>query len=638
MKNYLLTLMCAGALQAANAQAFDWAQGAGGALEDEGKAVVVDEAGNTYVTGRFEGAMQFGATTFSNFGGRDLFIAKYGPAGTLLWVQHGGGAGDDEGSGIGVDSLGNVYVLGSFEGTAVIASDTVSSTGGPSDEDVFLAKLDPAGTLLWMQQAGGAGDMDAYGLSVSPSGGCYVAGHFMGSAAFAGITLTSTGSSDVFLARFDPSGVPLWVRQAGGPGLDEAVGIAVGPQQQVAITGTFSSQMTLGSLSLTGGASSAFMAMYNSSGAEQWARAASASFVEVGGVAIDFAGNSYLTGDFLGMAQFDTVSLVSAGQEDFFLAAYGPAGSLLWAQRGGGIDGDEGGAVTTGLDGRIYVTGSFEGLVTFDTLTINSNADEELFVACFNYDGSLAWIVRAQGDDSMDGNSISINSLGHIAITGTNRGNATIGSQTISSLSPGDDDMLVARLSTPMLATRTLPVSSVPAGGTLQVPFTAAGGFSAGNIFRAQLSSASGSFANPTEIGTLSGTTSGVIQATIPSILSAGSNYRVRVVSTSPVLIGADSRIDLTITTITGLSLASGFQKASLYPNPSSGLVTIVPAIANEPLQLTVLDLTCRVVSRLQSKAGSAARFDLSHLNTGLYLVQISQKGIVETHKLHLHR
>jgi hypothetical protein len=103
--------------------------------------------------------------------------------------------------------------------------------------------------------------------------------------------------------------------------------------------------------------------------------------------------------------------------------------------------------------------------------------------------------------------------------------------------------------------------TSACAGAALSVPFTAAGTFTAGNIFSAQLSDAAGSFAAPVTIGTLASTSSGTITATIPAATAADSGYRVRVVSSNPAVTGTDNGSAITITalpTVTMLSPATG--------------------------------------------------------------------------------
>lgn len=114
----------------------------------------------------------------------------------------------------------------------------------------------------------------------------------------------------------------------------------------------------------------------------------------------------------------------------------------------------------------------------------------------------------------------------------------------------GIDDINVSGTSLGTITTGTITPSAYCAGAGISVPFTITGTFNAGNVFTAQLSDASGSFASPVSIGTLSGTTAGTISATIPAGTTAGTAYRVRVIASNPVITGAANTSDLTIKTI----------------------------------------------------------------------------------------
>ncbi|WP_447951986.1 T9SS type A sorting domain-containing protein [Chryseobacterium koreense] len=90
-------------------------------------------------------------------------------------------------------------------------------------------------------------------------------------------------------------------------------------------------------------------------------------------------------------------------------------------------------------------------------------------------------------------------------------------------------------------------VSPIFAGSTVSVPFTTAGTFDNGNVFTAPLSDSAGSFASPTNIGSLTQTTAGTISGTIPAGTSSGRGYRIRVVSNAPSIVGSDNGANLTI-------------------------------------------------------------------------------------------
>jgi Ca2+-binding RTX toxin-like protein len=124
-----------------------------------------------------------------------------------VWARQAGGTSFDRGRGIAVDNSGNSYVTGVFSGTATFgpgeANETTLTSAG---SDVFVAKYDSTGALVWAKQAGGTSEDSGQGIAVDGSGNSYVTGQFDGTATFGPgeaneTTLTSDGSSDVFVAK-----------------------------------------------------------------------------------------------------------------------------------------------------------------------------------------------------------------------------------------------------------------------------------------------------------------------------------------------------------------------------------------------------------------------------------------------------
>jgi len=97
----------------------------------------VDNAGNSYVTGSFEGTASFGDITLTSSGGMDIFVCKLDNAGNFLWAKNSGDY-EDSGFGIAVDNDGNQHVTGYFSGTASFGTTTLTSSGG---YDIFIAIL-----------------------------------------------------------------------------------------------------------------------------------------------------------------------------------------------------------------------------------------------------------------------------------------------------------------------------------------------------------------------------------------------------------------------------------------------------------------------------------------------------------------
>jgi hypothetical protein len=242
------------------AQDLEWAKQAGGTLQDVGRGIAMDTSGNSYVTGLFNDTVVFGAsepneTTLISYGGPDIFVAKYDSDGHLVWVKQAGGALLADGLGIAVDTSGNSYVIGRFEGTAVFGASEPNETTlvNASGSDIFVAKYDSDGHLVWVKQAGGTGSAGGFGLGMDGSGNIYITGTFNHSATFGAsepneTTLVSAGSNDIFVAKYDANGGLLWAKQAGGAVPAYGLGIAVDTSGNSYVTGQFYGTAVFGAL------------------------------------------------------------------------------------------------------------------------------------------------------------------------------------------------------------------------------------------------------------------------------------------------------------------------------------------------------------------------------------------------------
>ena len=131
------TLLCLMLAHTSIGQDFLWAVQDGGGTDDQGFGIAVDDAGNSYTTGNFEGTATIGDSTFTAVGAFDIFIAKYDMNGNFLWAVQDGGGSFDIGYGIAVDDAGNSYTTGYFSGTATIGDSTFTAVGA---FDIFIAK------------------------------------------------------------------------------------------------------------------------------------------------------------------------------------------------------------------------------------------------------------------------------------------------------------------------------------------------------------------------------------------------------------------------------------------------------------------------------------------------------------------
>ena len=397
-----------------------WATKAGGMGGDLCQGIAVDASGNSYVTGGFEGTAIFGSTTLESGGSQDIFVAKLDNRGNWLWAKKAGGTDSDYGYGIAVDASGNSYVTGYFySATATFGSTTLTNNGFAN---IFIAKLDSSGNWLWAKNAGYSGcGTSGNGIAVDASGNIYVTGDFSGSATFGSITLTSNGDSDIFIAKLDSSGNWLWAKNAGGTDYDYGQGIAVDASGNSYVTGYFeSTTATFGSTTLTSsGFSDIFVAKLDSSGNWLWIKnAGGTDYYEGCGIAVDTSGNSYVIGWFEGSATFGSATLTSNGDDDIFVTKLDSSGNWLWAKKAGGTDYYEGCGIAVDASGNSYITGFFSDSATFGSTTLTSNGYCDIFIAKLDSSGNWLWAQNAGGTGSDWGHGIAVDAIGNSYVTG----------------------------------------------------------------------------------------------------------------------------------------------------------------------------------------------------------------------------
>jgi hypothetical protein len=463
--------------QSAAAQGVLWAKRAGGTGLDRGWSIAVDGQGSSVVTGLFNGTATFGLgevnqTTLSSAGSDDMFVAKYDSSGLLQWAKRAGGSGLDRGWGIALDSVGNSYVIGSFQGTATFGLGEVNQTTLTSagDHDIFVAKYDSAGLLQWARRAGGSGSDQGLSIAVDGFGNSYLTGWFNGSAQFgqgqtSQTTLTSVGSDDIFVAQYDSAGLLQWARRAGGTGQDQGASIAVDGFGNSYVTGYFNFSATFGqgqanqTTLVSAGDREMFVAKYDSIGTLVWAKRSGGVGQDRGfGIAVDGSGNSYVTGLFNGSATFgqgqaNQTTLTSVGSDDMFVAQYDSNGALQWVKRAGGSGTDSGLGIAVDGSGNSYVTGFFSVSATFgqgqaNQTTLTSAGDRDVFLAKYNSSGLLQWAKRFGGSGLDQGMSVAVDGLGNSYVPGFFDGSATFGQGEVNQTtlnSAGGIDIFVAK-------------------------------------------------------------------------------------------------------------------------------------------------------------------------------------------------
>jgi hypothetical protein len=443
----LLTSLCIN-LQA---QHFDWAKLEGHYAYDYGYAITTDNAGNVYAAGKYEENAVFSGVTLPNQGNHDIWVAQYSPSGSLNWIRTAGGGSGDYAWGIACDNT-YVYVAGEIEGT----NETITFVGSPitltciSSNDIFVAKYDLNGNLLWARSAGGSNYEKATSVAYDNSGNVYICGYYRGTVTFGGTTTincTTDGIEDLFIAKYDASGTFQWVRHAGSTGRDEARSILCDGSGNVYMCGFYSDGCVFGSQTLSspnGPWYQIFLAKYDASGNLQWVKTAGSDYDDVGwSITMDNTGRIYMSGEFNADANFDGTHIYSAGMADVFVACYNASGVLQWVKRAGGslIDRARG----IGTDGTsIFITGQFGNIGTFGSTTLTAADSSDVFMAALNNNGDFLWATSVTGaadayDDLGYESGIAITGrAGAVYATGSLLDGGTFGTTSLSAWSRTD--------------------------------------------------------------------------------------------------------------------------------------------------------------------------------------------------------
>ena len=315
---------------------------------DSGEDVATDSAGNIYVVGRT--ASSFQGTT--NVGGFDAYLRKYGPDGSELSTAQLGTEGRDQAFAVAVDGQDSVYVLGETRG----AFEGQTQAG---KEDIFLVKVDSSGQQAWTTQFGTDVTDSAKGLAVTDDGHAYVVGSSLGSIDPA--VVKTANDNDGFIAKLDPSGSQLWVRQFGsGEGESETVyAVAVGPSGNVFLAGRVSGELPEKS---TWGGFDAFVTKYDADGNLEWTRQfgsdqglldSDSSY----SLATDSDGNVYVSG----ITEGHLPGMRSYRAGDVWLRKYDPDGKELLTRQFGSDETESGQGIVVAPDGSVYVAGLTTG-------------------------------------------------------------------------------------------------------------------------------------------------------------------------------------------------------------------------------------------------------------------------------------
>lgn len=371
-----LTLICGVNSLIAQMPNHHWTRNADGGAAAIGKCMAVDATGNVYTAGVFGSTSDFdnspAVNNLTSNGGNDIFLVKTSPQGNFLWAKNFGGSGEDIPSEMVLDQAGNIYITGTFNGTADFNPDAgVTNLTSAGMEDVFVIKVNSSGQLDWAKSIGGTNIDEGNAIDIDDfDGSVFVFGSFRTTVDFdpgAGTqNATSNGSSDIFMLKLSAAGNYVTSKTVGSVSADRGRDIVVNAA----------------------------------------------------------TGDQLMTGMFGGDTDFDPgVPVVElTGANDIFVLKLDDSNNFVFAKKMGGIAVDEGRSIDIDDNGFIYVHGSFISTCNFDpnggTTNVTSNGGDDVFVMQLAVNGSLNWVKTFGSTGTEDFMSMDVTNSGAVYITG----------------------------------------------------------------------------------------------------------------------------------------------------------------------------------------------------------------------------
>ncbi len=375
-----------------------WAKSFGDEGMDVGRSLSVDATGNLFLTGFFRSEnLTFGDFSLYNqnsaFGYDQFYLIKCDSSGTVLWATASDGLGNMDGNSVTTDPSGNIIVTGMFDGSDISFGSFTLPNAGSFSSDIFIVKYNTDGTPVWAKTAGGNSYDYPSGITTDDNANIYITGYYESSTLSFGTTnLTNMGERDMFVAKYDASGSPVWANSANGSCDDTGTDITIDANENVWVTGSSCSEtLNIGTMVFNGNDyDKVIVAKYDAAGNLAWANVYSSDDNAEGySITADQNGNVFIAGAFAGnMISFGNFDLsnANADYDDLFVTKFDNDGSVIWTISAGGTDDDDATAIVSDYDGNAYVTGDFYSKTIGFALTTLVNTDNsenstDLFVS-----------------------------------------------------------------------------------------------------------------------------------------------------------------------------------------------------------------------------------------------------------------
>ncbi|MDI1481151.1 hypothetical protein [Polyangium sp. y55x31] len=390
-------------------------------------------SGGVIVSGRFYGDVDLGGGTLPGPGNNyQAYVARYDGEGKHVYSRAFGVEFAEVSDDVAVFPDGSALIVGTFGWP--IDLDGISLPWDGSD-DAFVAKLDPAGKVAWVQTFGGAESQRGTAVAAMPDGGAVVAGTTRGPLDL-GIGEPEDTSFRSFLVRLDAKGAPLWSRMLKGAELSTVEDIAV-QGERIAVVGQFMNSLDVGfgeEYLQSSGWHDGFVMTYDLDGKPLWGHAMGAAgyYDDARSVAFTADGGLVITGDVEGNVDLGggLIQAVNEYDSNTYLLELDAASNHRRSVLYGGDGWDRGHGVAVTADGGVILTGEMAGRMSFGEASLAANEGEiwgDAFVAELDADRKPVFLRRFGGSEMQMGQQAVVDGQGRVFVAGTALGAVDFG-------------------------------------------------------------------------------------------------------------------------------------------------------------------------------------------------------------------
>lgn len=521
-------------ISSANAQLIkQWDFRYGGTAIDEFHDIIKTSDGGYLVCGYSESGIG-GDKSQASRGSGDFWILKINAAGTIQWDKRFGGTNYDE-LFEAQETFDGGFILGGWSNSGISGDKSQASQGAG---DYWIVKTDALGNLQFDKTFGGSFEDYLQSIKQTSDSGFILAGRsnsgISGDKTQANRGTVGTGW-DYWVVKINKLGVKQWDKTYGGTADDQLFTVHQTTDGGYILGGYSDSPISGEKSQNTQGLEDYWMIKTDASGNVQWDKTFGGTSADQLQTVLPTSDGGYLLGGGSASGATGDKSQASRGNFDYWVLKTNSTGTKQWDKRFGGSSADNLFDLIETTEGGYLMCGASASGANGD----KSQGNQGTVGTTYDY-----WSIKidaagiAQTEKRFGGSADDYAK----SLIQTSDGSFIIGGWSTSGLngdksqaSRGSIDYWITKVSGANSITTAAVTGPKCAGSSFSISYTVTGSFVAGNIFTAQLSDASGSFAAPTVIGSVTSTSSGSITVSLPALISAGTNYQIQVISSNPI-------------------------------------------------------------------------------------------------------